>query len=969
MSKSTFQPGLRSRDRCGDRIGTPMALVCGILSIIASFLASGTALAQTPVKLTPIDGPGSTYSQAPRPNVPNSPSLPYGLALMARLDVLPTLRDTKCVMDSSYDHSGGNGDADHYLRKEGNKAILSDIRGPGCIYRFWSANAAGHLRIFFDGETAPTIDCPMQDLFLGKVAPFVTPLVGHKSGGWFSFFPMPFQKGCRIEVTDPGGMYYHVQYQLYPDGTPIKTFTRDLSPEDKGSLDKIVAQWNHLGDDPKEALPTVTKLHGAFGLKPGEVKAFTRIRGAGEVTALRMKVSPATRSSLRQTVLRVYWDGAKKPGIEAPVGDFFGIGFGDQRYKSLPGAMTEDGYVCYWPMPFGRQARFELANLGTQPLPQVVWSLDYNRVKRPLPNVGYFHAQWHRQTTVTGEHFHILQTTGRGLYVGEHTDMQGDHGIGFLEGDEKLTTDDDTFPSIHGTGTEDFYTGGWYFDEGTFSLAYHGCTVKSDEFSRISAYRYQIQDCVPFQRTLKVDIEHGGTNDYPGADYACVAFWYQDSVDHDWSPIDPKQLTPTSIKTAGVLEAESLPWTGGNTKIMDDTLLANEASGGKLTAVSGADAGFKFTAPVDDVYRLSLSSLVLPDSPTEVKVTLDQSAIDVGKFEAPKPTGNGRSDNSTLVKLTKGDHTAKVDVPTGKTLYLDYIKLEPSKKERGVIEAESLAARADTGGNGTVTVTPANTAFSGYSALQWSPKSTTSTLKLPITVDLDGDYTLEIGVGRLQNSARIAAQIDTADPLAPVDTVDKANEGRKNLRIGDKLHLTAGEHLLTLLYKGDDPAAATTTSPTLVLDYLRLTRPRYPYSVEAEGLRILDHKDGDATTQEMAGFGHDWSGDSQFWFTGNKVGAEATLELPVQTAGSYNLVVYYTTAVDYGIVQVLIDGNPVGDPTDCYSQGVHAKGRTALGAVDLTAGPHRITFRAVGKNKAGTNYLIGVDAIGLEPIK
>ncbi|MCW3101193.1 MAG: hypothetical protein JWL77_6811 [Chthonomonadaceae bacterium] len=63
---------------------------------------------------------------------------------MARPDLLPTLRDTKCVMDSSYEHSGGNGDADHYLRKEGNKAILSDIRGPGCIYRFWSANAAGH---------------------------------------------------------------------------------------------------------------------------------------------------------------------------------------------------------------------------------------------------------------------------------------------------------------------------------------------------------------------------------------------------------------------------------------------------------------------------------------------------------------------------------------------------------------------------------------------------------------------------------------------------------------------------------------------------------------------------------------------------------------------------------------------------------------------------------------------------------
>jgi hypothetical protein len=967
MSTSVSKRRLRSgkRGRRNADAGTSITLLCVLAPVVAGLVALRAA-AQTPAKPTPVDGPGSTYSQATRSPVPNSPALPYGLALMSRFDLLPTLRDTKCVMDSSYEHNGGNGDADHFLRKEGNKAILSDIRGPGCIYRFWSANAAGHLRIFFDGETTPTIDCPMQDLFLGKVAPFVAPLAAHKSGGWFSFFPMPFQKSCRIEVTDPGAMYYHVQYQLYPEGTPIKTFTKTLSAEDKQNLDKVVKQWNHLGDDPKERLPNVSKNRGKFSLQPGAVKAFSTIDGAGEITALRMKVTPASRLSLRQTVLRVYWDDAKKPGIEAPVGDFFGIGFGDRRYKALPAAMKDDGYVCYWPMPFGKHARFELANLGTEPLQEVAWSIDYNKLKTPRPNVGYFHAQWHRQTTATGEHYHILEATGRGLYVGEHTDMQGDHGIGFLEGDEKLYADHEVFPAIYGTGTEDFYTGGWYFDEGPFNWAYHGCTVKSDDFSRISAYRYQIQDCVPFQQSLKVDIEHGGVNDYPGADYASVAFWYLDAPSHDWSPIDPKQLTPTYLKANGILEAEALSWTGGTTRILPDALSPNEASGGRLTAITGAGGAFKFTAPADDYYRLSLSSLGQIDSPSEVKVRIDQMPTDAGRLSAPKPDGDGHSDTSALVKLSKGEHTATIDVPAGKTLYLDYIKLEPSKKERGVVEAESLAGRADTGGKETVTVAPANVAFSGYSALRWNPKSTTSYLKLPVTVDKEGDFTLELGVGRLPNSARIAAQIDTMEPLATVETVDKATDGRKNVRLGDNLHLTAGSHVLTLLYKGEDPAA---TSPTLLLDYVRLMKSRYPFSFEAEGLRVLDHKDGDAQTQEMAAFGHDWSGDAQFWLTGSKAGAEATLELPVQTAGKFTLVVYYTTAIDYGIVQTLIDGQPVGDPTDCFSQGVKARGRVVLGAVDLTAGPHRITFRAVDKNAAGTGYKIGVDAIGLEPIK
>lgn len=936
--------------------------VCGLM-----VLAVGGG-AQTPAKPTPINGPGSTLSQTPRADVPHSPPLPYGLQLMSRFDLLPTLRNTKCVQDSSYDRSGGNGDSGTFFRKEGNKAILSDIRGPGCIYRFWSANAAGHLKIFFDGEETPRIDCQMQDYFLGKVAPFITPLVGHKSGGWYSFFPMPFQKSCRIEVTDPGNMYYHVEYQLYPDGTPVTTYSNTLSSDDQQALTKIVAQWNHLGDDPKEPVTPKKEIHGKFELKAGQKRDFSNIRGAGEVTALRIKIVPADRLSLRQTVLRVYWDNAKEPGIEAPVGDFFGIGFGDQRYQSLPAAMTDSGYVCYWPMPFGKRARFELTNQGAEPIKEVTWSVDYTRLKKRLEDVGYFHAQWHRQTTVAGEHFHILQTSGRGHYVGEHTDMQGDRGIGFLEGDEKFYVDGETFPSIHGTGTEDFYTGGWYFDEGPFHLAYHGCTVKSDAFSRVAAYRYQIQDCVPFQHDLKVDIEHGGANDYPGADYSCVAYWYQDSPTHHWSPIDTAQLTPAHIKMSNAQEAEALTWTSGKHDVMDDLTLAAEASGGKVVAVtSDSPAEFKFHVGAEDVYRLLFSEIAMPDSPDEVKVSLDGTALTgLGQFGDPKKAKEGRAESGTLVALTPGDHTVRLSVPTGKTLYFDYLRTEPSKKERGVIEGESLTERADTGGQNTVSTVTLDEAFSGDRALKWSPKTPDAYVKLPITVPVDALYTLELGVGRLPNSARIAAQIDNGDVLPAVDTADKEKTGRKNVRLGDNLHLSPGAHTLVLTYKGGDPSIS---EHMLLLDYIKLLKYRYTHSVEAESLKVLDHKGGDAQTQDMAGFGNGWSGDSQFWFVCHEKGGEATLELPVQPAGKYTLAVYFTTAKDYGIVQTLVDGMPVGSPTDCFTTDVRAKGRTELGTVDLTAGPHRITFRAIDKNKSSSSYLIGVDAIGLEPVK
>jgi hypothetical protein len=183
---------------------------------------------------------------------------------------------------------------------------------------------------------------------------------------------------------------------------------------------------------------------------------------------------------------------------------------------------------------------------------------------------------------------------------------------------------------------------------------------------------------------------------------------------------------------------------------------------------------------------------------------------------------------------------------------------------------------------------------------------------------------------------------------------------------GRILGLKPGAHTLTLIVKGQNPAVK---SPELWLDYIALRKSRYPHSLEAESLKVLEAKDGQATHQEMQGFGPDWSNDDQFWFLGQKPGAEATLELPVQETGKYVLSVYYTTSRDYALVQVLVDGNPVGPPTDTYSAPVLAKGRTELGTVELTAGPHRITFRAVGKNPNSTGYLIGVDAIGLEPVK
>ncbi len=940
--------------------------------------AVGLARAQgndTPT-VKPIIGPGSTLSQNALVAIPATAPLPYGLALMARWDLLPTLRDTRCFQDSSYDPSGGNGDSGHFVRQSGRVAVLSDIKGPGCIYRFWTANAAGNLRIYFDGEDTPRISCPLQDLFGGKVAPFIAPLVGHRSGGWYSFFPMPFQKGCRIEVTDAGNLYYQVEYQRFPDTTPIRTFATTLSSEEQAALQIVTAQWNGMGANPLMAfsansnVPAISNVNasayqaqtqtarGLVSVPAGQTRTFANLNGGGRITALHLALVPADRTTLRQTLLRVYWDGAKKPAIEAPVGEFFGVGFGDRRLTSLPTAMQDSGYTCYWPMPFGHSARFELANMSKTDLSAIGYRVESQRSRDAMDGVGYFHAQWHRQTTKSGEPFHILQAKGRGHYVGEHTDMQGDHGLWFLEGDEKVYVDGETFPSIHGTGTEDFYTGGWYFDQGPFNLPYHGCTIKQDDISRVSAYRFQIQDCVPFQHDFKIDIEHGGTNDYPGADYSCVAYWYQDSATHGWSPVDPAQLTPAHPMTENAQEAESLAWNGGKVTLVSDDALplsgpgGTEASGGRVAVVSGDKPTVTFEVKNDDNYTLHLVTLNVPDNARALSMSVDGGASAPGAFT----TAPGHADAVRFARFTAGRHTLALDIPKGQRAYVDYLRLEPSRKEKGVIEGESLLSRVDGPGRTDATLLDARAQYSGGAALRWQPLKTGEFLSIPLTITQEGDYTVEMAVDADDSSAAWNLQDEQGTVHAASLPVN--SRGVQKLRFGGMIHLTVGRH--TLVLKGGDVRSS------LTLDYVRLVKTRYANTVEAEGLKVLETQGGAAETQDLKGIGQDWSGDAQFWFHAQKPGDFATLELPVAMSGHYDLVVYYTTARDYGTIQTLVDGKEIGSPTDCYTPDVKAKGRLVLGALDLTAGAHRITFRVTGKNEVSSSYLVGVDAIGLE---
>ena len=260
----------------------------------------------------------------------------------------------------------------------------------------------------------------------------------------------------------------------------------------------------------------------------GTTATIARIEGPGCITRIWLTISCKDRYFLRRILMRMYWDGEEDPSVDVPVGDFFGTGFEYTHYTSLLVGMSSGGYYCYIPMPFSESAVIDVVNECEDDVDLFYYHINYQKLDQVEEDVGRFHAQWRREVpTILNRNYTILKAEGWGHYIGCNLNMQGyKDNLSFLEGDEMMYVDGETFPSIYGTGTEDYFTSGWYFTTGTFAGPLHGLIIKDEKTARIAAYRFHIHDCIPFQDSIKVTIEHGHANTVQ-ADYSSVAYWYQ----------------------------------------------------------------------------------------------------------------------------------------------------------------------------------------------------------------------------------------------------------------------------------------------------------------------------------------------------------------------------------------------------------------------------------------------------------
>ena len=333
--------------------------------------------------------------------------------------------------------------------------------------------------------------------------------------------------------------------------------TRSISPENftgekgKGGMAEI---GEGSASNAARDLGQGWKVNPYVRIPAGETFTMAEIDGPGAIQHIWM--TPA--GNWRYMILRMYWDGESEPSVECPVGDFFACGWGEYaQVSSLPVTVNPgSAFNCYWEMPFRKKARFTLENIAEKEA-VLYYQIDYTLTDVPK-DAAYFHAQFRRSNPLPYKDVYTIVDgiEGWGQFVGTYMCWQMNNNGWWGEGEIKFYMDGDTeFPTICGTGTEDYFCGSYGFivdkEYREYTTAYAGMpqVIKPDGVyranTRIGLYRFHIMDPVRFEKDLRVTIQalgwrSGGRYLPLQDDISSVAYWYQTEPHNPFPPLPEK---------------------------------------------------------------------------------------------------------------------------------------------------------------------------------------------------------------------------------------------------------------------------------------------------------------------------------------------------------------------------------------------------------------------------------------------
>jgi hypothetical protein len=494
------------------------------------------------------------------------PVIPVGLDAYRLWERWPYQRiGARAYMRSTYDRRGGNesADASHFLYQLADDFnVTLDVAGPGIVYfvRYnhwhgspWHYEVDGADHLVRETTTADPFHPAPDSVFLPERL-FPAPLAvtwAQTKGADLSWVPIAFEKSFRMAYSRTFyGTGYYIYQQFVPGARlsqPIRSWDAATPPDAD-----VLQLLSRAGSDiaPAAGSAGVREESGQLDLPANRTVRIWNGRGRRMVRALEFSAPLDQALAFSAVRLRVTWDDRAGPSIDAPIALFYGAGVlynRDHReylVKSFPMVVrygADRVYLsCYFPMPFFRSARVELAGAPAA-VAGVRWKIRTAPFRDPPRQVGYFHATYRDHPAPEfGKDLVLLDTTKTegggdwsGQFVGTSFIFSHDAVLNTLEGDPRFFFDDSRTPQGQGTGTEEWGGGGdyWGGENMTLPFAGHPTGAKSAkeavsaEDKIESAYRFLLADLMPFGRNARIQLEHGGANEST-EHYETVTYWY-----------------------------------------------------------------------------------------------------------------------------------------------------------------------------------------------------------------------------------------------------------------------------------------------------------------------------------------------------------------------------------------------------------------------------------------------------------
>ena len=596
---------------------------------------------------------------------------------LADISRLPLYRSGDMEQLSSYDRTGGNDDgfSGKYstIRKETEGLVIADLKGPGVVNRIWTPTPeADTVKFYFDGEIIPRISIPFINLFTGKHYPFIAPLSGNALGGYYCYVPIPYEKSLKIIFTGKNLRFHQTQYRSLGEKEKMNSFSTALIERNKDLLQKISAAWAKL------TLPMASygnkvksqKINAI--LKKGAVTTIFKLNTGGRIVGIEIGSGSDLIQAYHKLLLTARWDNEQKNALELPLHNFFGFAFGKPAMRSMVLGYDNNKLYSYLPMPFDRSAEVQLkydkGKTGDAAELLISGTIYYTEDKRDINNEGKFYAQSRRQYNIPQAVPHLIANVkGRGHYIGTILQTQGleDGSTYYFEGDDRAYIDGKM--KLHGTGSEDYFNGGWYavtdkWDRG-MSLPIHGALTYDLMTSRTGGYRFYLTDKLNFNDSFKLTIEHQPEDKINvRTDYTSVGLFYADKPQFENSEIridDQVTKIPQKHKLTPQGMVHSLYWLA--TADYQDPLI-----------VFGLKASDSWTAKID------------VDAVPVVQVSLH--GLDNGRYKAY--VEYGKTSNGSVFSIWQRSAQISEWIPTDieiseketKTVYLGEIEITDELK-------------------------------------------------------------------------------------------------------------------------------------------------------------------------------------------------------------------------------------------------------------------------------------------------